>query len=106
MSQAPATYERPLVEKLQAAMTWGKVVFLILGALAIFTTYVIGEVSGAQSLAPRIVVLEEHAAHVTKRLELRAVEVNTKFEEQGKSLAKIEGFLMAIGKAVGAEVQR
>ena len=82
-------------DRVGAAMTWGRIAFLIIIGLAGFGTFVAGEVSGARTLEPRVNALEVRAERVDQRL-----------SAQSEALAEIRGYVRAIARQVGAEVQR
>lgn len=82
---APAAADR-----LMAVFSWGRISFLVILALAGFGTFVAGEVSGARTLEPRVVILEKKVDAVIEE-----------FEDRGKTLYEIKGYVKAIAAQMG-----
>lgn len=96
---------RPIADRVVAAMSWGRIAFVVVVGLAGFGTFVAGEISGARTLEPRVAALESRVAKVDEALAARAAKVDSSLSELGVKLAEITGYVKAIARTTGAEVK-
>ena len=85
----------PVADRVMSLFSWGRVSFLVILAMAGFGTFVAGEVSGARTLEPRVVALEE-------KIDAFAED----FEDRGKTLYEIKGYVKAIAVQMGVPQHR
>ena len=106
MSPATDRHGRPIVDRMVSALSWGRVAFIIAIGLAGFGTFVAGEISGARTLEPRVAALEEAHKATASAMVTRAERVDNTLTDLGLRLAEIKGYVKAIARTTGAEVEK
>lgn len=94
MSPATDKHGRPITDRVVAAMSWGRIAFVVVAGLVAFGSYLTGEIIGAQGIGPRVTALE-----------LKVAAIKTEMDYRVKVFYEITGYVKAIARTMGAEVK-
>jgi|GEM_PF-5624959 len=88
---------KDLTERVASYMTWGRVAFVIIAGVVLFSGFTAGAISGSLSVAPSVAVLKA----VTDKHEIRLEKIETIQRERSIKMGEIIGYLRAIADTLG-----